>query len=56
VKTARVAGAFAGFGAIVIEAAPRVALALAGFALLGVGVAVIVPPVFAAASRVGPRA
>ena len=35
--------------------APNLAVGLAGFALLGVGVALVVPLVFAAAGRVGPH-
>ena len=35
--------------------APSLAVGLGGFALLGIGVAVVVPLVFAAAGRVGPH-
>jgi hypothetical protein len=35
--------------------APGLAAGLAGFALLGIGVALVVPLVFAAAGRVGPH-
>ena len=35
--------------------APDLALGLIGFALLGIGVALVVPLVFAAAGRIGPH-
>jgi predicted MFS family arabinose efflux permease len=55
VKTVRAASACACAGALVVVLAPDLALGLAGFALLGVGTAVVVPLVFAAAGRVGPH-
>jgi MFS family permease len=55
VRTVRLSGAFAVTGALAIVFAPDLAVGLAGFALLGVGVAVVVPLVFAAAGRVGPH-
>lgn len=55
VRTVRAAGACAACGALTVVAAPDPAVGLAGFALLGVGVAVVVPLVFAAAGRVGPH-
>lgn len=53
VRTVQVSGAFATVGALVVVLAPGPAVGLAGFALLGIGVAVVVPLVFAAAGRVG---
>lgn len=55
VTTARASGACAVLGAALIVAAPAVPVAMAGFALLGAGVAVVVPLVFAAAGRIGPH-
>jgi MFS family permease len=55
VRTVRVAGTCAGAGALLVVFAHDVAVGVAGFALLGVGVAVVVPLVFAAAGRVGPH-
>ena len=46
-------GACAAVGAIAVVLAPDLAVGLAGFALLGTGVALVVPLVFAAAGRVG---
>lgn len=53
VRTVRLSGACAVAGALGIVLAPDLAVGLAGFALLGIGVAVVVPIVFAAAGRVG---
>ena len=55
VGTVRLSGACAVAGALAVALAPGLAVALAGFALLGIGVAVVVPIVFAAAGRVGPH-
>lgn len=55
VRTVRLSGACAASGAIVVVVAPDLAVGLVGFALLGIGVAVVVPLVFAAAGRVGPH-
>ncbi len=55
VRTVRAAGIVAGAGGLLVVLAHQVALGIAGFALLGVGVAVVVPLVFAAAGRVGPH-
>ncbi|HZQ81959.1 MAG TPA: MFS transporter [Gaiellaceae bacterium] len=55
VRTVRFAGVCAAAGAVTVVLAPDLALGLVGFALLGVGVAVVVPLVFAAAGRVGPH-
>jgi predicted MFS family arabinose efflux permease len=54
VRTVRLSGACAALGAVAVVLAPNAAFALAAFALLGIGVAVVVPLVFAAAGRVGP--
>jgi hypothetical protein len=53
VRAVRVSGACATAGAMTVVLAPNLAIGLVGFALLGVGVAVVVPIVFAAAGRVG---
>jgi MFS family permease len=55
VRTVRVSGVCATGGALAVVLAPNLALGLVGFALLGVGVALVVPLVFAAAGRVGPH-
>lgn len=55
VASVRLSGACAAAGAIVVVLAPDLAAGLVGFALLGVGVALVVPIVFAAAGRVGPH-
>lgn len=55
VRTVRASGVFAVAGALTVVLAPDLAVGLAGFALLGVGLAVVIPVVFAAAGRVGPH-
>jgi MFS family permease len=55
VRTVRLSGVCAVIGALAVVFAPDLAAGLVGFALLGVGVAVVVPLVFAAAGRVGPH-
>jgi hypothetical protein len=55
VRTVRLSGTCAAGGAIAVVLAPGLAVGLAGFALLGTGVALVVPLVFAAAGRVGPH-
>ena len=55
VRTVRLSGASAVTGTVAIVWAPNLAVGLAGFALLGIGVAVVVPLVFAVAGRVGPH-
>jgi len=55
VRTVRLSGTCAAAGAIAVVLAPGPAVGLAGFALLGTGVALVVPLVFAAAGRVGPH-
>jgi hypothetical protein len=53
VGTVRLSGACAALGAVAVVLAPGLGVGLAGFALLGIGVAVVVPLVFAAAGRIG---
>jgi hypothetical protein len=53
VRTVRLSGACAACGAVAVVLAPDLAVGLVGFALLGTGVALVVPLVFAAAGRVG---
>jgi predicted MFS family arabinose efflux permease len=55
VRSVRFSGVCAACGAMAVVLAPDLAVGLAGFALLGIGVAVVVPLVFAAAGRVGPH-
>ena len=55
VHTVRLSGACAAGGAAAVVLAPDPAVGLVGFALLGTGVALVVPLVFAAAGRVGPH-
>jgi predicted MFS family arabinose efflux permease len=55
VRTVRVSGACAIVGALAVVLAPNLPVGLVGFAMLGVGVALVVPLVFAAAGRVGPH-
>jgi len=55
VLTVRLSGICATAGAITVVVAPGLAAGLVGFALLGTGVALVVPLVFAAAGRVGPH-
>jgi predicted MFS family arabinose efflux permease len=54
VRTVRLSGVCATIGAVTVVVAPGLAAGLVGFALLGTGVALVVPLVFAAAGRVGP--
>ncbi|MEU7027283.1 MFS transporter [Streptomyces sp. NPDC014779] len=55
VRTVRVGGCAATLGGLLVVTAPHAALALAGFGLIGLGVAVVVPLAFAAAGRSGPN-
>ncbi|MFV0130906.1 MFS transporter [Streptomyces sp. HMX112] len=55
VRTVRTGGVAATAGGVLVVLAPHPALAMAGFALLGLGVAVVVPLAFAAAGRSGPN-
>ncbi|MFE6500049.1 MFS transporter [Kitasatospora sp. NPDC057738] len=53
VRTTRIGGAVATVGGLLVVAADSPALAIPGFALIGIGIAVIVPLAFAAAGRIG---
>ncbi|MGW7467444.1 MFS transporter [Streptomyces xantholiticus] len=55
VRTVRVGGVLATIGGLLVVAAPHPAVAMCGFALIGFGVAVVVPLAFAAAGRSGPN-
>ncbi|MEU8675609.1 MFS transporter [Streptomyces sp. NPDC048560] len=55
VRTVRAGGVLATVGGLLVVVAPDAALALCGFGLLGLGVAVVVPLAFAAAGRSGPN-
>lgn len=55
VRTVRTGGVLATLGGLLVVSAPHPAVALTGFAFLGLGVAVVVPLAFAAAGRSGPR-
>ncbi|KNB49895.1 MFS transporter [Streptomyces caatingaensis] len=55
VRTVRAGGVLAAGGGLAVVTAPHAALAIAGFALLGLGIAVVVPLAFAAAARSGPE-
>ncbi|WP_407554185.1 MFS transporter [Streptomyces sp. Pv4-95] len=54
VRTVRVGGVLATAGGLLIVAARHPAMAMGGFALVGLGIAVVVPLAFAAAGRSGP--
>lgn len=55
VRTVRTGGVLAVLGGLLIVVAEHPATAMAGFALLGLGIAVVVPLCFAAAGRSGPN-
>jgi MFS family permease len=55
VRTVRVGGVLAAAGGLLIVVAGHPALAMTGFALMGLGIAVVVPLCFAAAGRSGPN-
>ncbi|MFC8510130.1 MFS transporter [Streptomyces sp. NPDC057411] len=55
VRTVRAGGLAATLGGLLVVTAPHAALAMAGFGLIGLGVAVVVPLAFAAAGRSGPN-
>jgi len=55
VRTVRAGGALAVLGGLLIVVADDAAVAMGGFALLGLGIAVVVPLCFAAAGRSGPN-
>ncbi|MEV0601749.1 MFS transporter [Streptomyces sp. NPDC050315] len=54
VRTVRASGVLATAGGLLIVTAQHPAMAVAGFALIGLGIAVVVPLAFAAAGRSGP--
>ncbi|MFD1662451.1 MFS transporter [Streptomyces caeni] len=54
VRTVRASGALAALGGLLVVAARHPAVAMGGFALMGLGIAVVVPLCFAAAGRSGP--
>ncbi|MEV2215244.1 MFS transporter [Streptomyces sp. NPDC050997] len=53
VRTVRVGGVLAALGGLLVVVAGHPAVAMAGFALMGLGIAVVVPLCFAAAGRSG---
>jgi MFS family permease len=53
VTTVRLSGVCATIGALIVVLARPAALVITGFGLLGIGIAVVVPLVFAAAGRIG---
>ncbi|MEU6987657.1 MFS transporter [Streptomyces sp. NPDC046324] len=55
VRTVRVGGVAATVGGVLVVLAPHAVVAMAGFGLIGLGVAVVVPLAFAAAGRSGPN-
>ncbi|MFF9015377.1 MFS transporter [Streptomyces sp. NPDC014870] len=55
VRTVRVGGVAATVGGLLVVLAPHAAVAMAGFGLIGLGVAVVVPLAFAAAGKSGPN-
>ncbi|MFK4226078.1 MFS transporter [Streptomyces sp. NPDC019890] len=55
VRTVRVGGVLATAGGLLVVVAPHPAVAMTGFAFIGLGVAVVVPLAFAAAGRSGPN-
>ncbi|MFF7358219.1 MFS transporter [Streptomyces filipinensis] len=55
VRTVRAGGVLAVLGGLLIVLAGRPAVAMAGFALMGLGIAVVVPLCFAAAGHAGPN-
>ncbi|MES4892614.1 MFS transporter [Streptomyces sp. NPDC096012] len=55
VRTVRAGGVLAGLGGLLIVLAGHPAVAMGGFALMGLGIAVVVPLCFAAAGHAGPH-
>ncbi|WP_371774268.1 MFS transporter [Streptomyces sp. NBC_01438] len=53
VRTVRTGGVLATVGGVLVVTAPNMVLALCGFGLMGLGIAVVVPLAFAAAGRSG---
>lgn len=54
VGAVRVSGAISATGSVLVVTAPGPEVGIAGFALIGIGIAVVVPLAFAAAGRSGP--
>ncbi|MFC6162218.1 MFS transporter [Kribbella jiaozuonensis] len=55
VRTVRWSGVIATLGGLLVVVSPTAAVAMAGFGLIGVGIAVVVPLAFAAAGHTGPN-
>ncbi|MGW3360213.1 MFS transporter [Streptomyces bungoensis] len=55
VRTVRAGGVLAGLGGLLVVLAGNAAAAMTGFALMGLGIAVVVPLCFAAAGHAGPN-
>jgi predicted MFS family arabinose efflux permease len=55
VTVVRLAGLCATLGALAVVLTHNIVLVIAGFALIGIGIAVVVPLIFAAAGRIGPH-
>jgi MFS family permease len=55
VRTVRMSGVIATFGALLVVVSPTAVVAMVGFGLIGVGIAVVVPLAFAAAGHTGPN-
>jgi predicted MFS family arabinose efflux permease len=55
VATVRLAGLCAAVGALIVVLTRNIVTVVGGFALIGIGIAVVVPLVFAAAGRIGPH-
>ncbi|OIK00574.1 MFS transporter [Streptomyces colonosanans] len=55
VRTVRLSGVLAALGGLLVVVAGAPAVAMGGFALMGLGIAVVVPLCFAAAGRSGPN-
>ncbi|CAM5623219.1 MULTISPECIES: MFS transporter [Streptomyces] len=55
VRTVRSGGVLAGLGGLLVVLAGHPVVAMAGFALMGLGIAVVVPLCFAAAGHAGPN-
>ncbi|MEV5980629.1 MFS transporter [Streptomyces sp. NPDC052114] len=55
VRTVRAGGILAALGGLLVVVAPHPLVAMGGFALMGLGIAVVVPLAFASAGRSGPN-
>jgi fucose permease len=56
VRTVRASGVIAALGSLLVVVSPNAVVAMIGFGLIGVGIAVVVPLAFAAAARTGTNA